>query len=74
MQLAGRQHTAESAAGREVKDSVGKQGDTLISMDFGLEQHNYERLSLPVSFPLSFLTLSSPLQVVCELSSVRWTC
>lgn len=80
MQLAGRQH---NAAGREVKDSVGKEGDTLISVDFGLEQHNYEHLSLesslPLSFPPSFLTtrlssLGRVWAVLCQVDLLnKWS-
>lgn len=55
MQLAGRQHTAESAAALEVKDSVGKEIDALITVDF--------EVTPTLSFIPSFLL--SPPQVSC---------
>lgn len=62
MQLTGRQHTAESAAALEVKDSVGKGGDALISVDFGLQQHTG---SVKVSDSLLYSICPCPSPGVC---------
>ncbi len=59
------------------KDSVGKEGGILISVDFGLHQHKCVWLCSGLCFSPSLLTrpcLSSPGRCTCRLLSIRWTC